>query len=366
MIQMPWTNSTAPNVMIEIADACNLACRVCYKRLSTHLKSLDKVRQDLKQAMELRPLHTVTISGGEPTLHPDLCTVVEMIKEEGLHVFLLTNGILIDREFLERLKNAGLDSILFHVDLGQKRADLPDHPAFSDIKKRLDELVALADSFDIDASISFTLYEEGDEAEIGPYFLQSPKPSFMFLSSAQDLRNFYASIDSDAIKNSASRPRATSRIRRYFQDRHGIEPFAYIPTQDGKDTVWISYFIPVVYARDGIHFYRYRSTWMDIFLMRTVKFFTGRYIHKTIHNAFLTSLRVFLNGITSRRFVSSIKFLILSWHPGSDLRHKMIVYDDGPFITDAHTVERCEYCPTAIVRNGELLPCCAADYGPKE
>ena len=96
--------------------------------------------------------------------------------------------------------------------------------------------------------------------------------------------------------------------------------------------------------------------------MNIVKLFTGRYIHKTTHNSFITLLRVFLNGIFSLRIFLAVKFLFSSLLPGSQLRHKMIVYDGGPFIIEGNKIEYCEYCPTAIVRDGELLSCCTADY----
>jgi MoaA/NifB/PqqE/SkfB family radical SAM enzyme len=32
MIKMPWNNETAPNVMLEVTDACNVTCRACYKK----------------------------------------------------------------------------------------------------------------------------------------------------------------------------------------------------------------------------------------------------------------------------------------------------------------------------------------------
>jgi len=139
MIRMPWTESSAPNAMLEIVGACNVRCDVCYHRAAASVKPLDAIREDLGHAMRLRKLHTVVISGGEPTLHPQLGEVIRMIKEHDLHVFLLTNGLLVDREFLIPLKQAGLDSILFHVDLGQQRSDLPAAPVFADVEKRLNE-----------------------------------------------------------------------------------------------------------------------------------------------------------------------------------------------------------------------------------
>ncbi|MCD4781982.1 MAG: radical SAM protein [Candidatus Omnitrophica bacterium] len=362
MIRMPWTNLTAPNVMIEVVGFCNLDCRACYKKFSSHIKSMNEIKDDLESAMKIRKLHTVSLSGGEPTLHPDLCAVVEMIKREGLHVFLLTNGVLIDEDYLRRLKAAGLDFILFHVDLGQKRPDFPEEPTFADVQDRLDELVGLADSFGLDVSISFTLYDEGDERKICPYFLKQPETSFLFLSSATDLKAFYGGLTSENKYDGHTRGDRVKKMERYFQERYHFEPFAYIPTKSGNSTVWISYFIPIIYRKNKTRFYHYRSTWMDVFLMKMVQFFTGRHIHKTTHNFFVTFLRVALNGISCLRIFPAAKFLILALLPGSQLRHKMIVYDGGPFIIEGNKIEYCEYCPTAIVRNGELLSCCTADY----
>ena len=47
MITMPWKESTAPNVMLEITDACNVSCAFCYKKLHGRMRSLEDIRQDL-------------------------------------------------------------------------------------------------------------------------------------------------------------------------------------------------------------------------------------------------------------------------------------------------------------------------------
>jgi MoaA/NifB/PqqE/SkfB family radical SAM enzyme len=163
VIKMPWDNSSAPNLMLEITDACNIDCRVCYKKKGDTVKSISQIQSELATAMKLRTLHTITVSGGEPTLHPHLDKIVEIIKKQDVHVFLLTNGVSITIDYLKKLKQSGLDSILFHVDEGQNRPDISYPPTFKDIKKRLQELVLLARSLDIDVSISVTLYPDKKE-----------------------------------------------------------------------------------------------------------------------------------------------------------------------------------------------------------
>lgn len=366
MISMPWNNKTAPNVMIEVVDACNVKCRVCYRKLTKSVRSLEQIAKDLDDACRLRELHTVTLTGGEPTLHPELASIVRMVKERGLHCFLLTNGLLTDEAMLADLKAAGLDSILFHVDTGQRRRDLPEDPEFSDVTQRLDELIRLAASMGMDVSMSTILYAPGDEHKISTYFLDHPDVTFLFLSKAIDGPSFFGGDGAES--PSAEAPGGMGRITAYFRTTHNLEPFSHIPAQNGNPPVWISYFVPILFPRDTSakkRLLRYRSTWMDASLMNLARRITGTHIHKTTQNPLVTRVRIALNAPTSPRVLHSLRFLAHSLLPGRVLRHKMIVYDDGPFHHPDTGVQRCEYCPTAIVRNGKLMACCTADYGPE-
>ena len=51
----------------------------------------------------------ITLSGGEPLLHPDLDRVVARIRERGAMAALLTNGTLLTDESVRRPDRAGLD-----------------------------------------------------------------------------------------------------------------------------------------------------------------------------------------------------------------------------------------------------------------
>jgi hypothetical protein len=186
MIRMPWNHATAPSAMIEVTDACNIACVCCYKNLGEQFKSLADIERDIDDACRLRPLHTLTISGGEPTLHPDLCAIIERIKRRGLLTFLLTNGVLVDDSLAHRLKCAGLD-----------------------------------------ASASMTLLEDAPEqlGEIVEFFLASRDLNFLFLARG---------ITSAGLYGDANRPAPDScesgLTLRVFMDilhqRHAILPFS--------------------------------------------------------------------------------------------------------------------------------------------
>lgn len=369
MIKMPWNNTTCPNVMIEITDACNLNCHVCYKKKGTSLKSLSSIRRDLETAMKLRKLHTVTISGGEPTLHPELYQIVEMIKRYGFHVFLLTNGILIDEVCIQKLKEVGLDSILFHVDLGQNRPDLPSAPTFHDIQVRLKKLTQMASSYGLDVSISLTLYDNNTELlNYSKFFFDSENITFLFIARGVDPKSLFSQFTELGEKNKVAvvgntGKKGVQKIIEFYQNNYSIEPFAYIPGLNGKNTVWISYFVPIIYNKHGKRLFKIKSNFIDSWLMEIPRLTSGKYIHKTKQNIMLTLLRTFLNSLATFRPFYFVNFLQYLLSFDAKLRHKMIVYDNGPVIEDKGQLIYCEYCPTAIVRDDKLLACCTADYG---
>ena len=373
MITFSWTNQTSPNAMIDILDKCNIKCATCYKRHSDSIKSLDAIKHDLEVAGRLRNLHMVSISGGEPTLHPDLLKVVSLIKSKGYHTAMLTNGILLDNMFLSQLKAAGLDSILFHVDTGQKRPDLPSNPTLKDIRKRLYELIDGATEVDMDVCFSWTIldYSEKEIDFVMNMFLEKRDVSFLFLSKGTDPK----SLAWDSIKFNQKNCRIPSQgddkitdsmkqVSGYFTKKFGISPFSFIPaiTSDKeylKHPLFISYFLPLVYNDQSIqHTYRFESNGMDKLLMYIPKLLKGRFIHKTTQNAKLTGFRVLLNGFSRLRFASLIQFFALAAKQNFVIRNKMIVYDDGPRVLEDGSLAVCEYCPTAIVKNDNLVRCC--------
>ena len=357
MITMPWKESTAPNVMLEITDACNVSCAFCYKKLHGRMRSLEDIRQDLDAATKLRPLHTVTLTGGEPTMHPQLAEIISMIKARDLHVFLLTNGMTFDQSTAKTLRQAGLDSILFHVDHGQKRKDLPQDVTFEDIRKRLDTLTDIAHSAGLDVSISYTLDQYSQLDQIVPYFMNRHELSFLFLAKG---------VDAAALHNCQCQhtsPLSTDAVIHYLDTHYGLAPYADIPAQDGGPPIWLSFFMPYMWDGTKVNGFRVKSNWLDVLLMRTYAACTGRYMHKTSQKPAITALRVFLNSISTLHLNQLWPILKASCSRHNVIRHKMIVYDDGPRINDLGEIVHCDYCPTAIVRKGKLLPCCTADFG---
>ncbi len=96
--------------LIEINDYCNLRCPICYASSGperVQFRSLPQIERMLDAVVrnEGQP-DVVQISGGEPTLHPEFFSVLDLAKARPIrHLMVNTNGIRIaqDEDFVERL-----------------------------------------------------------------------------------------------------------------------------------------------------------------------------------------------------------------------------------------------------------------------
>jgi MoaA/NifB/PqqE/SkfB family radical SAM enzyme len=95
---------------------CNLACTYCneFDDFSNPVPTEEMFRRIDK----LGSLGTavVTISGGEPLLHPELDDVIRRIRAHGMIAGLITNGYLLVADRIQRLSRAGLEWLQISID----------------------------------------------------------------------------------------------------------------------------------------------------------------------------------------------------------------------------------------------------------
>jgi uncharacterized radical SAM superfamily Fe-S cluster-containing enzyme len=86
--------------LLEITDACNLKCEACYAQSpggAHHDKEALLERLDGFLAAR-GPLDVLQISGGEPTIHPQLLEILDEVKQRPIdHVMVNTNGLELAR-----------------------------------------------------------------------------------------------------------------------------------------------------------------------------------------------------------------------------------------------------------------------------
>src|SRR5438093_7433345 len=95
---------------------CNLACKYCNefddfsKPVATDLmfRRVDKLGEF--------GTSVITISGGEPLLHPELDQIIGRIRHNGAVAGMITNGYLLMPDRIEKLNRAGLEWLQISID----------------------------------------------------------------------------------------------------------------------------------------------------------------------------------------------------------------------------------------------------------
>jgi MoaA/NifB/PqqE/SkfB family radical SAM enzyme len=95
---------------------CNLDCGYCneYDDVSKPVPLAEmKRRLDILADMGTS---MITISGGEPLMHPELEEVIRHTRRRGMYVGMITNGFLLSKERIGKLNEAGLEYLQISID----------------------------------------------------------------------------------------------------------------------------------------------------------------------------------------------------------------------------------------------------------
>ena len=100
------------NGTFELTPCCNMACKMCYVRLTTQQQQaigpLHSAQEWLslgRTAMENGMLYLL-LTGGEPFLHPQIREIVEGLHQMGMITSINTNGTMINEETMKWLVKA--------------------------------------------------------------------------------------------------------------------------------------------------------------------------------------------------------------------------------------------------------------------
>ncbi len=101
---------------VVVTRRCNLSCGYCneYDNFSPPVPLQDL----LAWVDHLAALRTasITFTGGEPLLHPDLDQAIRAARRHGMIVTMITNGFRLSRNWIERLNDAGLQGMQISID----------------------------------------------------------------------------------------------------------------------------------------------------------------------------------------------------------------------------------------------------------
>jgi len=99
-----------------VTRRCNLSCGYCYEydRVSPPVP-FEVLRERVDHLARLRAVF-VTLTGGEPLLHPQLVDLVAHVRARGMTPVMNTNGYLLTAEHIRALGRAGLYALQISID----------------------------------------------------------------------------------------------------------------------------------------------------------------------------------------------------------------------------------------------------------
>jgi MoaA/NifB/PqqE/SkfB family radical SAM enzyme len=146
--------STSHPLLVHIIPIrrCNLACTYCneFDDISDPVP-LEEMFRRIDRLGEMRT-GVVTISGGEPLLHPQLDDIIRRIRANGIIAGLITNGYLLTAERIERLNRAGLEHLQISIDNAR-----PDDVSKKSLKVLDQKLALLAEHAEFQVNINSVL-----------------------------------------------------------------------------------------------------------------------------------------------------------------------------------------------------------------
>jgi len=352
---MKWSLDEIPHLVIEPTLRCNLGCRSCYNRFRAADKTLDEIRTEIDLGLARRRLETISILGGEPTLHPDLPAIIRYVKDHNFYCEVLTNGLRLlapgGDAYLDSLVAAGLDRIAFHVDCGQSHVRV-------DPDADCERLLEMAEARQLWAALAVTVYPES-RGTISQVMRRWSR--FRFFDGV--LVTLPRDAGRSPTEGPDSGPDMLTEYRAIAADLK-VEPVTYLPTSlDDNDVSWLIYFYDIN-TRTGETFSL--SPQLNRLLRRAFRLIYGRHAFgmttrpERVWFSFYGSalLELLLHPGKLGRFAA-----LTRGSPGMrDIRLQYIVLQEPPtFNVQKKAVQMCYHCPDATVRNGRLTPVCVAD-----
>jgi len=131
---------------------CNLSCAYCneYDDFSKPVP-VEVMRHRIDLLGRLKT-GVITLSGGEPLLHPELDQIIRFIRDTGALAGLITNGYFLMPDRIEQLNEAGLDYLQISID-----NVMPDEVSKKSLKVLDKKLQFLAEYADFHININSVL-----------------------------------------------------------------------------------------------------------------------------------------------------------------------------------------------------------------
>jgi len=124
---MPINNPLEFFVQLHLTERCNLKCTHCYQsgerpdemslaEIRSVISEVADMLTDWATAYDVNYSSSFNLTGGEPFLRQDLFYVIEELSNKGFDTYLLTNGILVNRDKAEMLAQLGVKGVQVSIE----------------------------------------------------------------------------------------------------------------------------------------------------------------------------------------------------------------------------------------------------------
>jgi hypothetical protein len=367
-LRLPWTADDVPHAVLDILRGCNIRCRDCFNTRPAQIKPVAEIEAELDHLLRLRKLQSVSILGGEITLHPDLAEIVRAVKKRGLAAELFSNGVELDDARLAALRQAGADVIFMHIEKGQQRPDLPvdaSPAAVSDLRARKAESVC---RHGMEAGLAITTYPDAaaDLVDAIRDVLHSPHVTYMLVTLWRDTSQIH-SLTGDLRQGLAARAAPVSAAPRrdaltmgdvtgLIAKEFNLRPFAYLGARgDAGNPRWLSYLLAANGAGACLPL---TMSAVEHAFLRLYRIVAGRYPFYQKQDRAKFHAQLLLNGIATGHLTRNRAFA----KTAGDLLHtKRILLQSPAELSASGELIHCEACPDAVLVDGKLVPLCVSD-----
>lgn len=252
---------TLPLLVLYLTDGCNSRCITCdiWRNPRRNMRA-ELVEQLASACGELRT-RWVLLSGGEAMQHPHWPKIARQFRDEGVHVMLLTNGLLLRKQADDLVGN--VDEVIVSLDGGTaatydairgvdafdlvlegiravRERDIPVTTRTTVQRANFREIpaiIAAASSADVN-SISFLAVDVSNEVAFGPRFtadealrvvqpLTAPQSNMLSLDEIDALEAIINDLETrGGVDRLAESPTKLRRVLvDYFRALHGKNPF---------------------------------------------------------------------------------------------------------------------------------------------
>jgi organic radical activating enzyme len=358
LYRVPWSKNDHPVGWIEITSFCNMNCKWCYRKKDSNRaeghKTLEKIKEEIITIRKIKNCDSILISGGEPLMHPKVIEIVKFVKEQGLKPFILTNGRLLTKEFLIKLKNAGLIGIDMRLNshLGDK-SSLED--SLSDLREKYRNLFSSVGGLHLVLTFVIDKEDLSMVPEMVDWFHKNHKTigSLVFILKRQPILDKNEKIETKSLLF------LSELYPEISKGSPGLKYSAYLGSQAEDSQVKWLWSFPIILNGEVLG---YANKKFSELMQTRYHFKSGKYffiLNKKDHS--LYSIKFLIGCIFCKDKILIKNFLLkILKNPLNLFRRiywQQILIVNPPFFVDGKR-DFCDPCTCSVLYNGKFYPTC--------